>query len=141
MRRFDLYGLSSAAFCLREKLEVDPGSPGDGVALEERYIYWLRNETSCRTYLGAYHSIILNLECEKERRLIGAGAATVALAGTAAGIGNVFCSLMHPAARNPSSEKEEFGYAIRSVKLIECLLQHDMMHKTKKSKPLPLTGT
>jgi F-type H+-transporting ATPase subunit c len=36
---------------------------------------------------------------------IGAGAATIALAGAAVGIGNVFSSLIHSVARNPSLAK------------------------------------
>ncbi|KAF9604294.1 hypothetical protein IFM89_005620 [Coptis chinensis] len=35
-------------------------------------------------------------------KFIGAGAATIALAGAAVGIGNVFSSLIHSVARNPS---------------------------------------
>nr|QDE10610.1 ATP synthase F0 subunit 9 [Pallavicinia lyellii] len=43
---------------------------------------------------------------------IGAGAATIALAGAAAGIGNAFSSSIHSVARNPSLAKQSFGYAI-----------------------------
>ena len=42
---------------------------------------------------------------------IGAGAATIASAGAAAGIGNVFSSLIHGVARNPSLSKQSFGSA------------------------------
>lgn len=45
-------------------------------------------------------------------KLIGAGAATIALAGAAIGIGNVFSSLIQSVARNPSLAKQLFGYAI-----------------------------
>nr|URP31018.1 ATP synthase subunit 9 [Platycladus orientalis] len=43
---------------------------------------------------------------------IGAGAATIASAGAAAGTGNVFSSSIHPVARNPSLAKQSFGHAI-----------------------------
>ena len=43
---------------------------------------------------------------------MGAGAATIASAGAAVGIGNVFSSLIHSVARNPSLAKQSFGYAI-----------------------------
>ncbi|KAI9071073.1 hypothetical protein K1719_046964 [Acacia pycnantha] len=43
---------------------------------------------------------------------MGAGAATIASAGAAVGIGNVFSSLIHSVARNPSLAKQLFGYAI-----------------------------
>ena len=44
-------------------------------------------------------------------KLIGAGAATIALAGAAAGIGNALSSLIHSVARNPSLAKQLSGYA------------------------------
>ncbi|KAL9297711.1 hypothetical protein ACSQ67_023607 [Phaseolus vulgaris] len=43
---------------------------------------------------------------------MGAGAATIASTGAAVGIGNVFSSLIHYVARNPSLAKQLFGYAI-----------------------------
>ena len=45
-------------------------------------------------------------------KLIGAGCATIALAGAGAGIGIVFGSLINSVARNPSLTKQLFGYAI-----------------------------
>nr|QXE43797.1 ATP synthase subunit 9 [Cephalotaxus sinensis]BDG69805.1 ATPase subunit 9 [Cephalotaxus harringtonia var. wilsoniana] len=45
-------------------------------------------------------------------KLIGAGAATIASAGAAAGIGNVPSPSIHSVARNPSLAKQSFGYAI-----------------------------
>lgn len=54
-------------------------------------------------------------------KLIGAGAATIALAGAAVGIGNVFSSLIHSVARNPSLAKQLFGYAILGFALTEAI--------------------
>ena len=48
-------------------------------------------------------------------KLIGAGCATIALAGAGAGIGIVFGSLINSVARNPSLTKQLFGYAILTV--------------------------
>ncbi|KAI3926784.1 hypothetical protein MKW92_014146 [Papaver armeniacum] len=45
-------------------------------------------------------------------KLIGDGAATIALAGAAIGIGNIFSYLIQSVARNPSVAKQLFGYAI-----------------------------
>nr|WFQ81698.1 ATP synthase F0 subunit c [Coptis chinensis] len=42
---------------------------------------------------------------------IGAGAATIASAGAAVGIG-IFSSLIHSVARNPSLSKQSFGYVL-----------------------------
>ncbi len=45
-------------------------------------------------------------------KLIGAGCATIALAGAGAGIGIVFGSLINSVARNPSLTKQLFGFAL-----------------------------
>lgn len=50
---------------------------------------------------------------------IGAGAATVGLAGAGAGIGAVFCGLIIAYGRNPSLKNELFGYAILGFALSE----------------------
>ncbi|CAN6924162.1 unnamed protein product [Brassica oleracea] len=52
---------------------------------------------------------------------IGVGAATIASAGDAIGIGNVFSSLIHSVARNPSLAKQSFGYAILGFALTEAI--------------------
>ena len=54
-------------------------------------------------------------------KLMGAGAATIASAGAAIGIGNVFSSLIHSVARNPSLAKQSFGYAILGFALTEAI--------------------
>eukprot|EP00252_Welwitschia_mirabilis_P020539 TRINITY_DN505_c0_g2_i1.p2 TRINITY_DN505_c0_g2~~TRINITY_DN505_c0_g2_i1.p2 ORF type:complete len:107 (+),score=4.21 TRINITY_DN505_c0_g2_i1:1221-1541(+) len=60
-------------------------------------------------------------------KLIGAGAATIALAGAAVGIGNVFSSLIHGVARNPSLAKQLFGYAILGFALTEAIALFALM--------------
>lgn len=50
-----------------------------------------------------------------------AEAATIASAGAAVGIGNVFRSLIHSVARNPSLAKQLFGYAILGFALTEAI--------------------
>ena len=52
---------------------------------------------------------------------MGAGAATIASAGAAIGIGNVFSSSIHSVARNPSLAKQLFGYAILGFALTEAI--------------------
>jgi F-type H+-transporting ATPase subunit c len=58
---------------------------------------------------------------------IGAGAATIASAGAAVGIGNVFSSLIHSVARNPSLSKQLFGYAILGFALTEAIALFALM--------------
>ena len=52
-------------------------------------------------------------------KLIGAGVATIALAGAAIGIGDVSSSLINSVSRNPSLAKQLFGYAILGFALFK----------------------
>merc|ERR1711972_671348 len=52
---------------------------------------------------------------------IGAGAATVGVAGSGAGIGTVFGSLIIGYARNPSLKQQLFSYAILGFALSEAM--------------------
>ena len=72
-------------------------------------------------------SILVLLEMLEGAKLIGAGAATIALAGAAVGIGNVFSSLIHSVARNPSLAKQLFGYAILGFALTEAIALFALM--------------
>ena len=54
-------------------------------------------------------------------KLIGAGCATIALAGAGAGIGTVFGALVVGMSRNPSLEKEMFRYTILGFALTEAM--------------------
>jgi len=54
-------------------------------------------------------------------KLIGAGLATIGLAGSGVGIGIVFGALMSSVARNPSLTKVLFGYAILGFAFTEAM--------------------
>merc|ERR1712045_1002366 len=54
-------------------------------------------------------------------KFIGAGAATVGVAGSGAGIGTVFGSLFIGYARNPSLKQQLFSYAILGFALSEAM--------------------
>jgi len=60
-------------------------------------------------------------------KLIGAGCATIALAGAGAGIGIAFGSLINSVARNPSLTKQLFGYAILGFALTEAIALFALM--------------
>lgn len=60
-------------------------------------------------------------------KLIGAGCATMALAGAGVGIGTVFASLINAVARNPSLTKQLFGYAILGFALTEAIALFALM--------------
>lgn len=57
----------------------------------------------------------------KSAQLIGAGLATIALAGVGVGIGSVFSAYISSVARNPSLAKQLFGYTILGFALTEAI--------------------
>ncbi|NXD47055.1 AT5G1 synthase, partial [Copsychus sechellarum] len=62
--------------------------------------------------LRPFHSSALARDIDTAAKFIGAGAATVGVAGSGAGIGTVFGSLIIGYARNPSLKQQLFSYAI-----------------------------
>jgi F-type H+-transporting ATPase subunit c len=54
-------------------------------------------------------------------KLIGAGLATIPLAGVGTGIGIVFASLVQGVARNPNEKDELFRFAILGFALVEAI--------------------
>ena len=60
-------------------------------------------------------------------KLIGAGLATIALAGSGVGIGTVFSGLMISVARNPFLIKQLFIYAILGFALTEAIALFGLM--------------
>jgi len=61
------------------------------------------------------------LDIDSAAKYIGAGAATVGVAGSGAGIGSVFGSLIIGYARNPSLKQQLFSYAILGFALSEAM--------------------
>merc|ERR1712106_389440 len=62
-----------------------------------------------------------NNDIDSAAKSIGAGAATVGVAGSGAGIGSVFSSLIIGYARNPSLKQQLFSYAILGFALSEAM--------------------
>merc|ERR1711868_202999 len=62
-----------------------------------------------------------NRDIDTAAKFIGAGAATVGVAGSGAGIGTVFGSLIIGYARNPSLKGQLFSYAILGFALSEAM--------------------
>merc|ERR1712033_19421 len=62
-----------------------------------------------------------NKDIDSAAKFIGAGAATVGVAGSGAGIGSVFGSLIIGYARNPSLKQQLFSYAILGFALSEAM--------------------
>lgn len=62
-----------------------------------------------------------------EAKLIGAGLATISLAGAGVGIGIVFSSLVSSVARNPNMTKQLFVYTILGFALTEAIALFGLM--------------
>ena len=60
-------------------------------------------------------------------KLIGAGLATISLAGSGVGIGVVFSSLITAVARNPALNKQLFLYAVLGFALTEAIALFGLM--------------
>jgi len=67
------------------------------------------------------HSSPIRLDIDQAAKYIGAGAATVGVAGSGAGIGSVFGNLVIGYARNPSLKQQLFSYAILGFALSEAM--------------------
>lgn len=63
----------------------------------------------------------------KSAKLVGAGLATVSLAGAGVGIGVVFASLVMSVARNPSLTKQLFTYTLLGFALTEAIALFGLM--------------
>jgi F-type H+-transporting ATPase subunit c len=63
----------------------------------------------------------------KSAKLIGAGCATISLAGAGTGIGVVFASLVMAIARNPALFKQLFTYALLGFALTEAIALFGLM--------------
>ncbi|XP_051026860.1 ATP synthase F(0) complex subunit C1, mitochondrial-like [Acomys russatus] len=64
---------------------------------------------------------IISWDIDTAAKFIGAGAATVGVAASGAGIGTVFGSLIIGYARNPSLKQQLFSYAILGFALSEAM--------------------
>ncbi|PAA60472.1 hypothetical protein BOX15_Mlig000661g1 [Macrostomum lignano] len=67
------------------------------------------------------HASAARRDIDQAAKYIGAGAATVGVAGSGAGIGNVFGNLVIGYARNPSLKQQLFSYAILGFALSEAM--------------------
>ena len=75
------------------------------------------------------HTPSAKQDIDSAAKFIGAGAATVGVAGSGAGIGSVFGSLIIGYARNPSLKQQLFSYAILGKKfhIYETLVQIELV--------------
>ncbi|KAF5305011.1 hypothetical protein FQR65_LT07802 [Abscondita terminalis] len=71
--------------------------------------------------IRSFQTTAATRDIDSAAKFIGAGAATVGVAGSGAGIGTVFGSLIIGYARNPSLKQQLFSYAILGFALSEAM--------------------
>lgn len=71
--------------------------------------------------IRSFQTTPVSRDIDSAAKFIGAGAATVGVAGSGAGIGTVFGSLIIGYARNPSLKQQLFSYAILGFALSEAM--------------------
>ncbi|KAL4657855.1 ATP synthase F(0) complex subunit C3, mitochondrial-like [Arapaima gigas] len=79
------------------------------------------SEVSSLQVTRAFQTSAVSRDIDTAAKFIGAGAATVGVAGSGAGIGTVFGSLIIGYARNPSLKQQLFSYAILGFALSEAM--------------------
>ncbi|XP_036600816.1 ATP synthase F(0) complex subunit C3, mitochondrial [Trichosurus vulpecula] len=82
--------------------------------------YGAQNRVS-QLALREFQTSAISRDIDTAAKFIGAGAATVGVAGSGAGIGTVFGSLIIGYARNPSLKQQLFSYAILGFALSEAM--------------------
>nr|ABY87376.1 mitochondrial ATP synthase subunit 9 precursor-like protein [Haliotis diversicolor] len=79
------------------------------------------NVSSFISQIRTFQTSAAQRDIDQAAKYIGAGAATVGVAGSGAGIGSVFGSLVIGYARNPSLKQQLFSYAILGFALSEAM--------------------
>uniref|UniRef100_A0A8C2C1D7 ATP synthase lipid-binding protein n=1 Tax=Cyprinus carpio TaxID=7962 RepID=A0A8C2C1D7_CYPCA len=79
------------------------------------------SEASLLNVTRGFQTSAVSRDIDTAAKFIGAGAATVGVAGSGAGIGTVFGSLIIGYARNPSLKQQLFSYAILGFALSEAM--------------------
>lgn len=74
-----------------------------------------------QTLVRTFQTSVVKRDIDQAAKYIGAGAATVGAAGSGAGIGSVFGSLVIGYARNPSLKGQLFAFAILGFALSEAM--------------------
>lgn len=79
------------------------------------------NVQALLSQIRTFQTSTVQRDIDQAAKYIGAGAATVGVAGSGAGIGSVFGSLVIGYARNPSLKQQLFSYAILGFALSEAM--------------------
>lgn len=77
--------------------------------------------TSFLSQIRNFQTSVVQRDIDQAARYIGAGAATVGVAGSGAGIGTVFGSMVVGYARNPSLKQQLFSFTVLGFALSEAM--------------------
>ena len=77
--------------------------------------------STLNSQIRQFQTSAVQRDIDQAAKYIGAGAATVGVAGSGAGIGSVFGSLVIGYARNPSLKQQLFSYTILGFALSEAM--------------------
>jgi len=97
--------------------------PISSIVLNQSQTLQSQNPTpvSLSPAIRSFQTSSVSRDIDSAAKFIGAGAATVGVAGSGAGIGSVFGSLIIGYARNPSLKQQLFSYAILGFALSEAM--------------------
>jgi F0F1-type ATP synthase membrane subunit c/vacuolar-type H+-ATPase subunit K len=87
----------------------------------QSFFYFQASWSSPAVQSRSLQTTAVSKDIDSAAKFIGAGAATVGVAGSGAGIGSVFGSLIIGYARNPSLKQQLFSYAILGFALSEAM--------------------
>jgi len=92
-----------------------------GASMQQSNVLATGTSFSNQIMARGLHTSLVRRDIDSAAKFIGAGAATVGVAGSGAGIGTVFGSLIIGFARNPSLKQQLFSYAILGFALSEAM--------------------
>lgn len=113
--------LTRTAVINSARASARPLSSLNGAQVEKSETALLPASSQLQLSLRSLQTSAVQRDIDSAAKFIGAGAATVGVAGAGAGIGSVFGSLIIGYARNPSLKQQLFSYAILGFALSEAM--------------------
>jgi len=118
VRQFSILGRSLGTIsCVPRNVKSTEVTPQTSLLATQRSFTNAQFQQAFRSL----HASAPRYDIDSAAKFIGAGAATVGVAGSGAGIGSVFGSLIIGYARNPSLKQQLFSYAILGFALSEAM--------------------
>lgn len=111
------YALPTRLLCTNDRLQTPTvfGLNASSIASS------IRTNAAATPFAVQKAQPVRNMSILAASKMVGAGCATIALAGVGAGLGVMFGSLINGAARNPNIAKQLVGYALLGFALTESI--------------------